>query len=88
MSVTVSIEIVSIINLDVKVWTQKSELPERNFLGSLTQPKITRLRPVKLTDIEYDLINNEILMMKCVEYSTGVGRNVMNVDDIEDFANF
>ena len=88
MSVTVSIEIVSIINLDVKVWTQKSELPEGIVLSSLTQPKITGQRPFELTYIEYDLINNEILIMKCVEYSTGVGRNVMNVDDIEDFANF
>ena len=70
------------------VWTKKSEQPEGNFLGSLTQPKITRLRPVKLTDIEYDLINNEIVMMKCVGYSTVVGINYMNVDDIEGFANF
>ena len=84
---TVSIEIVPIINLDVKVWTQKSELPERNFISSWTQPKIIGQRPFELTYIEYDLINNEILMIKCVEYSTGVEINVMNVDEIEDFEN-
>ena len=35
----------SIPDLDVKVWTQKSELPQGNFLHYLTTPKITKQRP-------------------------------------------
>ena len=47
---------VSIPNIDVKVWTRKSEFPQENFLRSLTQPEITRQRPFKLADIYYDKI--------------------------------
>ena len=43
-------------NLDVKVWTQKSDFPQGNSLRSLTPSKITRQRPLKLIDIEYDII--------------------------------
>ena len=53
---TVSVSIVFIKNIDIKVWTQNSELPQGNFLRSLTQPEITRQRPLKLTDIDYDQI--------------------------------
>ena len=57
--VTVSMNTVAITNLEVKVWTRKSELPQGNFLHSLTPPKITRLRPFELTDTEYDIIRDE-----------------------------
>ena len=40
-----------------------------------------------LTDIEYDIINDKIASIGHVEYNTAIGRNVMNVDDIEDFEN-
>ena len=39
-------------------------------------------------DIEYDQIKYEIKMMEFAEYKNATRRNVMNVDDIEDFANF
>ena len=78
---------ITIPNLDVKVWTRKSELPQGNFLRSLTQPKISRQIPFKLIEIEYDLIKDKIARMECVEYNTAAGINVMDVDDIEDFVN-
>ena len=78
---------VAIPNLNVKVWTRKKELPQGNFLRSLISPKITRQRPFKLIEIEYDIIKYEIESMERVEYNNSVGRNVMNVDDIEDFEN-
>ena len=78
--------IVAIPNIDVKVWTWKREFPQGDFLHSLTQPKITRQRPFELTDIEYDLIKDKIPNMERVEYNTDVGINVINVDDIEDYA--
>ena len=78
---------VAIPNLDVQIWTRKSELPQGDFLRSLTQPEITRQRPFKLIDIEYDQTKDEIKRIKLVNYNTAVGRNVMNVDDIEDFEN-
>ena len=55
---TVSIYMVAIPNIDVKVWTRKSDLPQVNLLRSLTQPKITRQRPFELTDLEYDKIKD------------------------------
>ena len=57
-SVTVSMNIVSIPNLGVRVWNRKSELPQRNLLRCLTQPKISRQRPFELTYIEYDIIKD------------------------------
>ena len=57
---------VSIPNLDVKVWTWKSEFPQGSFLHSLTSPKITRQISFKLTDIEYDQIKDEIASMELV----------------------
>ena len=71
----------------VKVWTRKSELPQGNFLRSLTQPEITIQRPFKLADIEYDQINDESTSMECLEYNTSIVRNIMDVYDIEDFEN-
>ena len=56
--VTVSIYMVAIPNIDVKVWTRKSDLPQVNLLRFLTQPKITRQRPFELTDLEYDKIKD------------------------------
>ena len=53
---TVSMRIFAIPTIDIKVWTRKSEFPLRNYLRSLTQHSITRQRPFKLTDIEYDRI--------------------------------
>ena len=47
-------------NIDVKVWTHRSEFPQDNFLGSLTQTKISIQRPFELTDIDYDQIKDEI----------------------------
>ena len=43
-TVTISMNTVAIPNLDVKVWTRKSEFPQENFLFSVTQNKITRQR--------------------------------------------
>ena len=51
-----SINTVDIPNIDVMVWTCKSEFPQGNFLRSLTKPKIKKQRTSELTDIEYDLI--------------------------------
>ena len=45
---------VAIPNIDVKVWARKSKLPQWNFLPSLTQPKITRQRPLEVTYIDYE----------------------------------
>ena len=59
----------------VKVWIWKSELPQGNFLYSLTKPEITRQRSIK----------DELSRMGHIDYNTAMGRNVMNVDDIEDF---
>ena len=56
----------SIINLDVKVCTWKSELPQQNFLRSLKPPKTTRQRPFGLTCIKYDKVKDEISDMECV----------------------
>ena len=77
---TVPINTVAITNIDAKVWTCKSEFPPGDFLHFLTQPEITWQRNFELTDIEYDLINYEIVRIKCIEYNTDTRRNVMNVD--------
>ena len=45
---------VAIPNIEIKDWTRKNELPLGNHLRSLTHPEITRQRPLKLMDIEYD----------------------------------
>ena len=86
--VNVSINTVYIPNIYVNVRTWKIQLPQGNFLPSLTQPKITRQRPFKITDIEYGLINYLVTKMECAEYKTSVGRNIINVDYMEDFAIF
>ena len=83
--VTVSMRTADIPNLYVKVWTQKSELPQENFLCSITQPNISRQGPFELTDIEYDTIEDEISGMEIFEYNNSVVINVMKFDDIEDF---
>ena len=57
-----------------------------NFLRSLTKPEITRQRHFELIDIEYYWIKDESARIERVESNTSIGRNVMNVDDIEDFA--
>ena len=46
--VTVSMSKVGIPNIDIKVWSRKSELPQVNFLHSLTQTEITIKRPFEL----------------------------------------
>ena len=79
---TVSTNTVAIPNPNVKLCTWKSEFP-----CYLTQPKITKQTPFGVTDTEYDLIKDEITRMECVEYNTSFGINMMNVDDIEKFAN-
>ena len=79
---------VAVPNINIKVWSRKNELPLWNYLRSLTQPKITRQRPFELTDIEYDIVKYQIASMERVEYNTSTGRNVMNVDDIEEFVGF
>ena len=84
---TVPMNLVAITNLDVKVCNQESNWPQWNLPCSLTQPKITRQRHFKLTDIELDLIKDEISIMECVEYTTYIRINVMHVDDIEDSEN-
>ena len=73
---------VDILNLDIKLWAQKSELPQGNFLRFLTQTEITRQKPFEFTYIEYDQIKDEITWIECDDYNTSVGINVMNVDDI------
>ena len=47
---------VAISNIDVKVWARKSELLQWNLLPYLTQPKITRQRPLEVTYIDYNLM--------------------------------
>ena len=80
---------VAIPNIDINVWTQKSAFPIGNYyLCSLMKPEFTRQRHFKLTDIEYDIITDETAMMERVEYNTDIGRNVIYVDDTEDFAKF
>ena len=73
---------VAIPNLDINVWTPKSELSQVNFLRSLLQPENIRQKLFELIDIEYNQVKYEIARMELVEYNTGVGRNVMNVDVI------
>ena len=51
----------------------------------MSKPDITRQRPFRLTDINYDQMKGEIARMEQVEYNTAIGINVMDVDDIEDF---
>ena len=41
-------------NIDVKVWTQKNEFPQGNYLHSLTKTETTRQRYFELMDIGYD----------------------------------
>ena len=41
-NMTVSMNTVAMIKIEVKVWTQKSEFPQRNFLRYLTPTEITR----------------------------------------------
>ena len=41
-TVTLSMRTVAIPNIDVEVWKCKSELPQGNFLRSLTKFEITR----------------------------------------------
>ena len=60
---TVSMDTVSIPNLDIKVCIHKSEVPQWNLLRSLNQPKITRQSHFKLTETECDLIKDEITSM-------------------------
>ena len=79
---------VAIPNLDVKVWTHKSGFPQENLLLSLTQPKITRQIKFELTNIDYNIIKDEISRIERVEYNTAVVSNFMNVYDIEDFELF
>ena len=43
---TVSMRTVDIKNLEIKVCTWKNELPQGNCLHYLTQPEITRQRPL------------------------------------------
>ena len=62
-------------------------MSQGNFPRSLTQNSITRQIPFDLTYIDYDQIKDDIARMARVEYNTSIRRNVMNVDDIEDFAN-
>ena len=78
---------VAIKNIDVKVWTQKGEFLQGNFLRSLTIPEITRQRTFELTDIEYEQIRDEIIRTERIEYNTSIIINLMNINDIEDFEN-
>ena len=82
-----SMDTVDITNIDVKVLTQKSELPQVNFLRSLTQLEITIQRTFKFTYIEYDLVKNEITRTERVQYNIASGINVVNVDDMKDYEN-
>ena len=72
----------AIINIDIKIWTWKTELPQGNLLCSLTQAGITIQRPFKLTDIDYDQIRDEIARMECVYNNNAIVRSVMNFDNI------
>ena len=51
---------VDIPNIDINVWTWKSEFPPGNYLLSLTQPEITRQRPFEIANIGYYQIKDEI----------------------------
>ena len=62
-------------------------MQQENFLRSLTKLEIKIPRPFEITDIEYNLMKDEIESMECVEYNTSTGINVMNIYDIEEFAN-
>ena len=84
-TMTVSIRTIYISDLDINVLTQKSELPQGNFLGSLVKPETTRQRTFEPTEIEYDQIKDEISRMERVDYNNDIKRNVINVDYIEDF---
>ena len=57
---TVSMKKVAMLNIDIKVWTRKSDFPQGNLLRSLTQHEITGQRSFKRTGIEYDLIKDEM----------------------------
>ena len=59
----VPIRTVAIPNIDINVWTQKSDFPQGNLLRSLTQPDITRQITFKLMASKYDLIKDEITRM-------------------------
>ena len=85
--VTISTKTVYFPNIDIKVFNRKSEFPQSNFLRSLTEPEITRKIPFKLTYVEYDRIKDEMARMEHVDYNIDIKINIMNVDDIEDFAN-
>ena len=84
---TVSTRKVSIQNIDIKGLARKSESPLGNHLLSLMQPEITRQRPFKIADIEYDLIKYGIVSMERVDYNNSIGINFIDVDDIEDLEN-
>ena len=58
--------------------TQKSDLPQVNFLRFLTQPLITRRRPLELTYIDYDIIQDEISGMEYFEQNTYFKRTPKN----------
>ena len=49
---------VAIPNIQIKVWNRKSDLPQGDFLRSLTPPKITRQRTFELKEIQYDIIRD------------------------------
>ena len=66
-SITVSMNEIVLPNTEVKLWTRKIEFPQVNFPHFLTQPKITRQRTLKITDIEHDRIEDEISRMGHVE---------------------
>ena len=56
-----------------------NELPQGNYLHSFKKHEIKRQRHFKLMEMEYDIINNEISRMECVECNDSTGRNVMDV---------
>ena len=78
---------VAIPDLNSKILTRKSELPQGNLPCSLTQNKITRKTNLKLTYIEHHLIKDEVANMEYVEYNSTFRWNVMNADVIEGFSN-
>ena len=78
---------VAIPNIDIKVWTRTSEFLVGNYQYSLTQHEIIRQIIFELMEIQYDRIKDRITRMEHAEYDTSMGRNVMNVDDKEYFAN-
>ena len=61
--------------------------PQGDYPCYLTQPGITRQRPLKIIYIEYDRKNDEISRVEHVEYNTSIGKNIMNKYDIKDFLN-